>query len=141
VRRHRSLTVLIRLAGILLATLAGGCTGSTATPALADATDPRARVTVDVETGTGQDRRFAPASVSVAARADVRLTLHNRSGETHNLSFTGRLEHVRTRTIIEPGDRDTVSFVAPDPGVYPFVCTVHEGMNGELRVEAVGPPP
>ena len=37
---------------------------------------------------------------------------------------------------MDPGIEETVQFVAPAAGSYTFVCTVHLGMTGELRVIA-----
>jgi plastocyanin len=94
--------------------------------------------TLEIRTGDGTDRRFVPAASTVSAGRAVRVVFHNRSSEAHNLSFTGALEHIRTRTIMEPGTSETLSFVAPGPGAYPFVCTVHVGMAGQLIVAAEG---
>jgi plastocyanin len=122
------------LAGLLAAACAAG-------PARTGQGSPAAtagEITVAVATGAGTDRRFLPAAVAVPAGTRVRLVFRNDSSESHNLSFTGALETVRTPTIMDPGQEAWLAFVAPDPGVYPFVCTVHLGMAGELRVSAVG---
>ena len=91
-------------------------------------------ILVAVSTATGTERRFVPGSLAVPAGADIRLVFRNASDESHNLSFTGALESVRTRTIMDAGERDELTFSAPPPGTYRFVCTIHEGMTGELRV-------
>jgi plastocyanin len=93
-------------------------------------------VTIVVKTGGGSERRFIPSVVTVRAGATVRVVFRNQSSESHNLSFTGALEPVRTQTIMDPGQEETLTFVAPAPGSYPFVCSVHLGMGGELRVTA-----
>jgi len=80
------------------------------------------------------ERRFVPGSVAIPAGVVIRLVFRNASAESHNLSFTGALEPVRTRTIMDAGGREELTFIAPPPGAYPFVCTIHEGMTGELRV-------
>ena len=40
-----------------------------------------------------------------------------------------------TATTVPPGESETIEFTAPDPGEYPFVCTLHPGMEGTLVVE------
>ena len=41
-----------------------------------------------------------------------------------------------TRTIVEAGGEDRVVFANPAPGMYPFACTIHDGMHGSLEIEA-----
>lgn len=137
-RRH-PLKPAVPLVGIVGLVLAAACVVAPAWGQPPSTSSPEP-VTVEVATGTGEDRRFLPAVIAVAAGAELRLRLDNRSSEIHNLSFTGSLDQIRTRTMVEPGQEDVLTFVAPDPGVYPFVCTVHEGMNGELQVTAVALP-
>ena len=45
-------------------------------------------------------------------------------------------DHGATSTVVAPGASETLEFKAPDPGEYPFVCTLHPGMGGTLVVEA-----
>jgi plastocyanin len=40
-----------------------------------------------------------------------------------------------TSTVVAAGATETISFTAPDPGSYAFVCTLHPGMDGTLTVE------
>jgi plastocyanin len=89
---------------------------------------------IDVSTSAGTERQFVPASVRVPVGVPIRLVFRNASSESHNLSFTGALEPVRTRTIMDAGEHDELTMAAPPPGTYRFVCTIHEGMTGELRV-------
>jgi plastocyanin len=123
--------LVFTLALSLTALTAAGCA-----PALLASGATSGPVVLEIGTGTGMDHRFVPGMVEVPAGATVRLVFHNRSATSHNLSFTGPLEAVRTRTIMAPGDHDQVAFEAPVSGDYPFVCTVHEGMTGWLRVVA-----
>jgi plastocyanin len=37
--------------------------------------------------------------------------------------------------VIDPGDSQTIEFIAPEAGEYTFVCTLHPGMEGTLIVE------
>ncbi len=92
--------------------------------------------TLDVTVGTdpGSELKFEPAEVTVTAGADVRLTFENRSTVPHNLTFQGP-PSVATSTIVAAGASETLEFKAPDPGEYPFVCTLHPGMDGTLLVD------
>ncbi len=36
----------------------------------------------------------------------------------------------------KPAASEALEFKAPDPGDYPFVCTLHPGMRGTLVAEA-----
>ena len=38
------------------------------------------------------------------------------------------------RTIVEPGGFDEILLGQMNPGTYPFVCTIHDGMVGTLTV-------
>ena len=139
--RRDPLTGTALRAAVLAGLLIAGCGAS---PGASDRGSPATtagEVTVSVATAAGDDRRFLPAAIAVQAGARVRLVFRNESAESHNLSFTGALEPIRTATIMDPGQEEWLSFVAPDPGVYAFVCTVHLGMTGELRVSAAAPRP
>ena len=85
-------------------------------------------------TDTGAELKFDPGEVSVQAGADVRLTFENRSTVPHNLTFQGP-PSVATATVVAAGASEKLGFKAPDTGEYPFVCTLHPGMEGTLLVE------
>jgi plastocyanin len=109
-----------------------------ATPApTAAASDSPSGATVEVTVGTdnGAELKFDPGEVTVRAGASVRLTFENRSTVPHNLTFQGPIT-VATSTVVAPGASETLEFKSPDPGEYPFVCTLHPGMGGTLVVEA-----
>jgi plastocyanin len=60
------------------------------------------------------------------------------AGETVTLRNDDHADHSVTAddgsfSVFVAGD-DTVTFVAPPPGSYPFYCRVHRDMRGELRV-------
>ena len=138
-------------AAVLGRLLAGACAGLVGLLAGACAAVPPASmtlppgtpdiITVAIETAGGADQRFVPATITVPSGAEIRLVFRNQSMESHNLSFTGGLETVRTQTIMEPGQEEVLTFRPPGPGTYPFVCTVHVGMTGELRVLPSGRSP
>lgn len=117
------------LSSLLAAPLLIGCVvaGSTAgTPAT---------VGVTIETAPGQVLAFVPAETAVVASGPVEVTFRNGSNQPHNLVFTGGLS-AATRTIVEPGAVDRLLLRGLSPGVYRFVCTIHDEMNGTLVVEA-----
>ncbi len=87
-----------------------------------------------IGTDTGAELRFDPESAAVPTGAQVSLTFENRSTVPHNLTFQEPIS-VATKPIVAAGASETIEFSAPEPGDYPFVCTLHPGMDGTLTVE------
>lgn len=87
-----------------------------------------------IGTDTGSELRFDPAEVTVPAGAEVELTFRNVSTVPHNLTMQDGID-AATSTVVAAGATETISFTAPDPGSYAFVCTLHPGMDGTLTVE------
>lgn len=89
------------------------------------------QVTVTV----GQDDRFHPSTL-VVHRGKVEIVLkHAAEGAPHDWSLTGfPVAYVPVTT---GGQTRTASFMAPSPGNYRFVCTIHAklGMTGTLVVK------
>lgn len=87
---------------------------------------------------TGVDLRFHPSTI-VVHRGTVQLTLenlrNNGGGPPHNLQVSGF--PAGNVPLIAAGQSATVTFVAPAPGTYNFVCTIHarQGQTGKLVVE------
>jgi glucose/arabinose dehydrogenase len=109
--------------------------GDASSPApSASASTARSAVEITVGTDTGGELKFDPTTVAVPAGAAVRLTFENRSTVPHNLTFGDPID-AATSTVVAPGASETIEFVAPDAGEYPFVCTLHPGMSGSLSVE------
>jgi plastocyanin len=96
-----------------------------------------ARLTV--ATASGAALAFEPSEVVAEAGRAVEIDFQNRSTLQHNLTFTGQLDGA-TRTIVEPGMGEVIVVRPPGPGVYPFVCTVHPGMAGQLLVRDASAP-
>lgn len=117
------------LHGIATMLLFVGCVaagpGGTATPSAA--------IDVTIRTGSGETLGFEPAEIIVRAGGPVTVMFQNVSSVPHNLVFTGRLI-AATRTIVEPGSSEQLLLDPPAPGTYPFVCTIHAGMAGNLIV-------
>lgn len=99
---------------------------ATATPV-----DGVQRVTVEV----GDDDRFHPSTIVVHPGKVEIVLKHDPAGAPHDWSLSGfPAAYVPTTT---SGQTRTAGFVAPAPGKYQFVCTIHAklGMNGTLVVE------
>lgn len=90
-------------------------------------------ISVTVTSGPGETLAFEPAEVRLPASRPISMTFRNASMLAHNLTFTAGLTGA-TRTIVEPGTSDVVRLDPPDPGAYPFACTIHVGMVGKLIV-------
>ena len=91
-------------------------------------------VEITVGTDEGAENLFDPTEVTVETGVTVRLTFTNEATVPHNLTF-GDPINAATSTIVDPGESETIEFVAPEPGEYTFVCTLHPGMEGTLTVE------
>jgi len=85
---------------------------------------------------TGVDLRFHPSTI-VVHPGRVRLVLDNTSkpaqGPPHDLQFNGLPFYIGT---VQAGAQGSVTFTAPAPGTYSFVCTIHAAQNqtGKLVV-------
>ena len=89
------------------------------------------RVTIEV----GADDRFHPSTI-VVHRGRVEVVLkHADAGAPHDWSLTGFPGAYVP--VVNSGQSGAKTFMAPAPGRYPFVCTIHAklGMTGTLVVE------
>lgn len=86
---------------------------------------------------SGVDLRFTPATIIVHPGV-VRLVLVNTSkegaGPPHDVTFSG-LPTANIPTT-QAGRESSVTFEAPAPGTYNFVCSIHarQGQTGKLIV-------
>lgn len=127
----------------VLATAATGCS-STDSPVEGKQAGT-ATVTLDkgvqvVTLTTGNDLRFHPSTI-VVHPGKVKVVLKNtaKSGPPHNLQVTD-LPGAYVPTI-GAGQSRSVTFTAPAPGTYGFVCTIHaaQGQKGTLIVKPGSP--
>lgn len=113
-------------AGLALAILVSGCSLLGNQPAMS--------LEVEARAVSATEYAFVPATVSAPPSTLISLTLVNSSDAPHTLVMLEPLAR-RTDAIVEPGERDMLSFTTPGVGAYRFVCTVHENMAGQLLVE------
>jgi plastocyanin len=87
---------------------------------------------------SGLDLRFHPSTI-VVHPGKVRIVLDNTSkpgqGPPHDLTFSS-LAGLYVGTT-QPGQQQSITFTAPAPGTYGFVCTIHANQNqtGKLIVK------
>jgi plastocyanin len=130
VRRHPVGIRIRPLATALVVTLLlGSC-------AIGMADTGSAGVDITVATAPGEQLGFIPGDLHVPAGVPVHMTFRNASSVAHNLVFTSGIT-AATKTIVDPGTTEELALATPGPGVYEFVCTIHDGMSGMLTVEAV----
>jgi len=103
-------------------------TGSTTVAAPAPGAIQQVVITAD------QRDRFYPSTITVHP-GRVRITLkHTGTGAPHDWSLQGLpAAHV---PLTSAGEQNSVEFIAPAPGTYTFICTIHvkQGQTGTLIV-------
>jgi plastocyanin len=118
-----------------IALLLASCTSSSGRPDTGSTTAVDVNGIERVVIKTGPDRLFHPNTITVHP-GTVRLILdnriHNAAGEPHNLTFDTFA--AGTVPLVRPGEHRAVTFTAPAPGRYQFVCTIHAGMTGVMVV-------
>jgi plastocyanin len=88
---------------------------------------------------TGGDYRFHPSTI-VVHPGRVRIVLVNTGGQgagaPHNWSLNGFPGDAVPLT--RSGERSQITFTAPAPGTYTFICTIHvkQGQTGTLVVRS-----
>lgn len=114
-------------AGCVLLAVAGcSSTASTATPTGATPSSSTSPDTIVI-----QDFSFHPASLSIAPGTTV--TVINKDAATHTVTSTSNPKAFDTGDLA-PGA--TTTFRAPAAaGVYPYICEIHQYMQGSLTVQ------
>lgn len=129
VRRLRRGLFGAAAAGVLLA----GCSGSGVSPSTgtgAATASQQGDVQVVRVTGTPQ-LTFSPATIH-AHTGRIRVEFSVPSGSPPH-TFTIRALGVDTGTVQDGATKDA-TFTVDRAGSYQFVCTIHAGMTGTLRV-------
>jgi plastocyanin len=118
--------------------LTGGCSNQQSSvnrrphPGSATASSVDGAQQIDVT--TGDTYRFDPSRITVRP-GKVTVVLHNTgAGAPHNLTF---LDFAAATPLATSGKTTSVTFTAPAPGQYQFVCTIHraQGQTGTLVVQ------
>lgn len=119
----RSISILAAgLAAALLVAACSGDTSATTTTAGATTTAAGTEFAVVMESFT-----FTPAELTVPVGATVTWT--NRHGARHDVvAADGTFESPLF------GEGETFSFTFTAAGEYPYVCTIHPGMEGTIIV-------
>lgn len=115
----------ILAASLAAALLVAACSGDEATTTTAEATTT---TTVGTEFAVVMESfAFTPAELTVPVGATVTWT--NRHGARHDVvAADGTFESPLF------GEGETFSFTFTAPGEYPYVCTIHPGMEGKIIV-------
>jgi plastocyanin len=87
-----------------------------------------------VVTMSASDTEFLPEVLAAPAQTAIAVSFRNDSSEPHTLIFLEPIS-INHGAVVEPGDSQTLLFNTPAAGDYAFVCNVHEGMTGILRVK------
>jgi len=126
---HRALRILGSAALLILvatALLWGAETRAAGAPALAASSPPTAAAGIEVKI---DNFSFAPAVLEVAAGTTV--TWVNHDDIPHTVVSTDKDRVFKSKTL----DTDEkYSFVFAKPGRYPYFCSVHPKMTGEVVV-------
>lgn len=122
---------------IVLAALLAACTTEASInrrPHPGSATASMVNGMQQVTVTAGNTYRFDPSTITVHP-GWVRIVLINTgSGAPHDWSLLGDV--AATAPLVGGGASSSVTFTAPAPGRYPFVCTIHsaQGQTGTLVV-------
>lgn len=130
----RSLAVGLTAAVLALTACSNTSSSVNRTPSSGTATATAVNGVQHITLTVGTDDRFHPATI-VVHRGRVEITLeHDDAGAPHDWSLSGFPgDYV---PIVNGGQTRSKTFLAPAPGSYPFVCTIHAklGMTGTLVV-------
>jgi plastocyanin len=136
-RRIRASAAVLAAAVLITASLAA-CTNTepavNRNPHTGTATASPVGGVQQVTITAGDDYRFHPSTI-VVHPGKVRIILkHPGTGGPHDWSLTGFPAAFVPLT--QAGETNQATFVAPSPGKYQFVCTIHarQGQTGTLVV-------
>ena len=88
-----------------------------------------------IGTDPGAALVFDPIEAAAPGGGEISIVFENRATVPHNLTFDDPIG-AATATVVPAGASETITFAAPEPGSYDFVCTLHPGMDGVLTIEA-----
>ncbi len=108
----------------------------TSSPGCVSAPSVTAAVAADAAQGrpavaiAAHDDRFAPECIQTAAAGELLVVLRNEGDHPHNLTVPGG------RSIGVDAGQVALMVVPVGPDGIRYVCTIHPGMNGHIRVGA-----
>lgn len=128
-RRTWFVATLAALAGVLAVAMLVSCTGGDGTGG-GGSEEPSTETTDGAKTGgtvvVEKDIAFDPPTVTV--KAGEKVTFKNEDSVAHQVEIDGEELELQS-----PGD--DVTWTASETGTYPFTCTIHPSMTGEVTVE------
>jgi plastocyanin len=111
---------------IVLMVLLSACSGNTATATAPTSSGSETIVNM-------KNLKFVPANITIKAGTTVKWV--NQDSFAHTV-VSGTRDN--PTTMFDSGDvqaGQTFSFKFTTPGVYPYYCTPHQGMDGQVTVE------
>jgi plastocyanin len=125
--RKSLLGIILLLAAVVAMACSSGGSGQTAVSTTVPANaGGQARVAM-------QGFKFVPADLTVKAGTTVIWENQDAAGHTVTSGTRGNAS-----TLFESGNvagSKTFSFTFGDPGVYPYHCKTHQGMDGQITVQ------
>lgn len=121
----RKLLKMLTTAALAAGLLAGCAGGAEKTGNVSSG--PAAGEAVEIEAG---DNFFEPEAVTLEAGEEVTVEITNAGGIPHDWTIE---EPAVSTGVLQAGDVAHATFTVPDEDVT-FVCTLHRGMEGTLRV-------
>lgn len=113
------------IVSLLLASVTAACGGSSTK------TNAGAGSGTSTDTIVIKNFSFVPSTDTV--KPGVMVTVKNADSTAHTLTATGSAKGTFDTGNIGAGQ--TKTFTAPSkPGTYPYLCTIHNYMNGTLKV-------
>jgi len=113
------------MVSLLLTSVMAACGGSSAK------TNAGAGSGTSTDTIVIKNFSFVPSTDTV--KPGVMVTVKNADSTAHTLTATGSAKGMFDTGNI--GGGQTKTFTAPSkPGTYPYLCTIHNYMNGTLKV-------
>lgn len=113
--------------GAMLLTACSGNAGNTAIPG-SPTTSSGSETTVIMK-----NLKFVPAKLTIKAGTTVKWT--NQDSFAHTVTSGTRDNPTTLFNSGDVGAGQSFSYTFKDPGVYPYHCTPHQGMDGEITVE------
>jgi plastocyanin len=113
---------------IVLVIALAGCSGSGSSSGGGTATPPAASTTGGTASTTVVEKNFAFEPASLEVKVGDTVTFKNEDSAPHNVKIDGK----------DLGNQDpgaSVTWTASTAGSFPYTCTIHPSMAGEIVVK------